>query len=274
MASSIRIAVSQPSASPDAQRNGVAARELMMQAAAEGVRLLLLPEGHLSGYAKEQVGSWDEVDWDVVRGEAESIAALSARLGIWTVIGSAHPLTPPRMPHNSMYVISDEGLLVERYDKRICSVTESSRYYTPGSRAVTFDVDGYRFGVVTCVEVNFPHLFEEYTRLGVDCVLLPTYPVDSIFIVKARAYAAICNLWVAVSSVDQARHYFESQIFAPNGEAVASTTLGTPLGIAELSRSDPTLHVALDLARPWRQAMRAATLEATDDKRSAQLTAF
>jgi predicted amidohydrolase len=29
---------------------------------------------------------------------------------------------------------------------------------------VVFDVDGYRFGCVICVEINFPHLFSQYER--------------------------------------------------------------------------------------------------------------
>jgi hypothetical protein len=31
------------------------------------------------------------------------------------VLGSAHPLTPPHRPHNSLYVISDQGHVVNRY---------------------------------------------------------------------------------------------------------------------------------------------------------------
>lgn len=274
MAGSLRIAISQPLATADARRNGESARRLMRQAADAGARLLLLPEGHLSGYAKEQVDSWDDVEWPVVREEAESISALAGELALWTVIGSGHSLTPPHMPHNSMYVISDQGRLVDRYDKRICSVTEATRFYTPGFRPTVFEVDGYRFGVATCIEVNFPHLFEEYARLGVDCVLLPTYPVDSIFVAKARAQAAIFNLWIAVSSVEQARHLFDSQVFAPNGEAISSTAPDAPIAVAELRRTDADLRIALDLARPWRLAISTAPLTVTDDQRSRNLTAF
>ncbi|MGY4771339.1 carbon-nitrogen hydrolase family protein [Kribbella sp. CWNU-51] len=90
-------------------------------------------------------------------------------------------------PHNGLYVISDAGELVDRYGKRFCSHTEINHFYSPGSDPVVFDVDGYRFGCMICVEVNFPHLFSQYERLGVECLLLSAYPVDSIFELKARA---------------------------------------------------------------------------------------
>ena len=75
-----------------------------------------------------------------------------------------------------MYVISDPGHVVNRYDKRFCSATEVNSYYTPGAEPTVFDIDGYRFGIAVCVEIKFPHLFPEYSDLGVDCLLLPTYP--------------------------------------------------------------------------------------------------
>jgi predicted amidohydrolase len=57
---------------------------------------------------------WSCANWDVVHGEAEAVAALAAELGLWTVFGSLHPLTPPRRPLNSLYVISPNGSVVTR----------------------------------------------------------------------------------------------------------------------------------------------------------------
>src|SRR6266496_2729417 len=66
---------------------------------------------------------------------------------------------------------------------------EITRFYSPGFEPVVFDVDGYRFGCAICIEVNFPSIFVEYDNLGVDCLLLSAWPVDSIFYLKARAHA-------------------------------------------------------------------------------------
>jgi predicted amidohydrolase len=231
----------------------------MRQAAADGARLVVLPEGHLSGHAKEQVNSWATIDWRAVREELDAIAELAEELRVWVLLGSAHRLTSPHRPHNSMYVIADTGRIVDRYDKRYCSNTELSSYYTPGREPVVFDLDGYRFGIAICIEVNFPDLFEEYQRLGVDCVVLPTYPVDAVFLVKAQALAAIYNCWLAVCAVAQTRHLFASEVFRPDGSSLARVPAGAKVGVADLDRDDPSLSVPLQRARPWRHAHATAT---------------
>ncbi len=68
------------------------------------------------------------------------IAALAGQLGLWTVFGSIHPLTPPHRPHNSLYIVSDRGRLVARYDKRFLSDTELSYLYSPGQQPLVFEV--------------------------------------------------------------------------------------------------------------------------------------
>ena len=154
---------------------------MMRLSAAAGARLAHFPEGFLSGYAVANVAAWEDVDWAVVRDELEDVASLAGELGIWVVLGSAHPLTPPHSPHNSLYVISDEGRLVDRYDKRKCSHTEVTRFYTPGFESVVFDVDGFRFGMAICIEINFSDLFADYGRLEDTKRMLSAYPVDAIF---------------------------------------------------------------------------------------------
>ena len=63
----LRIATTQPAGSAHAWDNGTKARALMQQAAAEHTRLVQFPEGFLSGYAKEQIADWSDVDWAAVR---------------------------------------------------------------------------------------------------------------------------------------------------------------------------------------------------------------
>lgn len=64
------------------------------------------------------------------------------RTGLWTAFGSLHPLTPPNRPHNSLYIISPNGHVVTRYDKRFLSHTEVTWMYTPGTEPVVFAAEG------------------------------------------------------------------------------------------------------------------------------------
>jgi predicted amidohydrolase len=138
------------------RQSGRDIRELMRQAHRAGARIIHFPEGatcsphkrimSVTGPGEVGPADWDSVDWQVLREELAQIALLAGQLRLWTVLGSAHALTPPHRPHNSMYVISDRGELVTRYDERLLSSTKLSFMYTPGSGPVTFEVDGLRFG--------------------------------------------------------------------------------------------------------------------------------
>lgn len=272
----IKIATTQPVATSDARANGSKARELMRLAAAQGARLIHFPEGFLSGYAKEQIADWGDVDWAAVRAETRATARLAAELRMWVVLGSAHPLTPPNRPHNSLYVISDRGEVVDRYDKRLCSNTEITRFYSPGFEPVVFDVDGYRFGCAICIEVNFPGLFIEYDRLGVDCVLLSAWPIDSIFYLKARSHAAIHNYWLSLSVPARCAELMPSAIIGPDGSEMASVHAPEELAFTTLDRDAPEFHVEVNLARPWRAEADGGDIyrqRRVDDPRSGDRTA-
>ena len=71
-----------------------------------------------------------------------------------------------------MYVVSDQGKVVARYDERTLSATKLTYMYTPGTEPVTFEVDGYRFGLALGMDVHFPELYTAYERLDVDGVLV------------------------------------------------------------------------------------------------------
>lgn len=275
--SSLRIAIAQMMITEDARQNGPTVRRLMYEAAEAGARLIQFPEGCLSGYAKEQIRDWDQLDWPAVQEEHRQVAALAAELRLWVVLGSAHRLTPPHRPHNSLYVIADDGQVVDRYDKRYCSNTEILHYYTPGFTPTTFSVDGFTFGCAVCIEINFPELFQEYAHLGVDCLLLSAYPVDSIFEIKARAHAAINNYWLAMATPAQTTDLLNSELIGPDGSLLARADATTELIIGELDRHAPQFDVALNKARPWRANAREGDIyrsRRVRDPRSEDRTSF
>ncbi|MFF4696393.1 carbon-nitrogen hydrolase family protein [Streptomyces chattanoogensis] len=283
MADSIRIAVAQSPVTCDPLANGAAVRDLMVAARESGARLVHFPEGAVSGYpsgteAKRALSGWS-IDWSAVQNQLELTAKAAADLGLWVVVGSNHRLTPPNRPHNSLYVISDGGRLIGRYDKRRCSHTEITGWYSPGFASLTFDIDGFRFGNALCIEVNFPELFIEYRELGVDCVLLSSFSQDPVFGVLARGHAAAHNYWVSVSVPAQCSAVMPAGVIGPHGSWLDRCPAdGTAaLACVDLDRTAPSLDIALNKARPWRELARAGEIyeaRRVADARSTDRTRF
>jgi predicted amidohydrolase len=268
----ITIATAQAQISADVRANGREIRTFMRQARAGDASLVHFPEGAMSGYTKSQIKDWGQVDWGSLSDELRQTAALAGELGLWVVFGCAHRLTPPHRPHNSLYVVSDRGELVTRYDKRFLSNTEVTRFYTPGREACLFQVGGWRFGCALCIEIQFAEVFQDYADRGADSVLFSSYSEDPMFGVQAQGYAASHNFWVSVSVPTQCSRSLTSRLIGPNGEvqgAVPSQASDIALGI--LDADDPRWEIALKRARPWRSQARQGGIyreRFVDDSRS------
>jgi hypothetical protein len=103
------------------------------------------------------------------------------------------------------------------------------------------------------IEVNFPALFMEYARFGVECFLVSAYPVDSILFTKARAHAAIHNSLVSVSVSSACGHVLLSGLIGPDGQQLAQIDTEAGVVIAEIDTDLPDFDVARNNARPWRR---------------------
>ncbi|MFB9450073.1 carbon-nitrogen hydrolase family protein [Dactylosporangium vinaceum] len=286
---SVRLSVAQLTVQPDPgdtaalRESCERIRALMREAHEAGARLLHLPEGALScpskrimskaGPATVGPADWDRADWTTLAEGLRAIADLAGELRLWTVVGSLHPLTPPRRPHLSLYVIGGDGALVTRYDERMLSNTKVSHMYTPGSAPVTFSVDGVRFGCAMGMEATFPEVFLEYERLDVDCVLFSTHgpgtPVNNgPFALQAQALAAANSYWVSYAGTAQDAPNAPSGIISPDGDWL---TRCPPQPVSAITTADLDL-TAENQGRPWRRVARSglyARYQAPDDPRSA-----
>jgi predicted amidohydrolase len=168
-------------------------------------------------------------------------------------VGGNHKLPTPYRPHNSLYVISADGLIHGRYDKRWCSHTEINDWYTPGTEALVFEVGGLRFGCALCIEIQFPMVFMDYLRRDVHCVLLSSYSDTPMFGIQAQGYAASHNFWFRLSVPAGMSKDLPSTLVGPSGEVVGQCrNLEQSLTVNTLDLAAPEWDVALNKARPWR----------------------
>ena len=257
----IVLATAQSLITPDIRANGTEIRRLMELARAQGADVIHFPEAAMSGYTKSQIKSWDDVDWNALEDELEQTARLAGALGLWAVIGSAHRLTAPHRPHNSLYVISALGTLITRYDKQWCSHTEITRFFTTGQGLGVFEVGEWKFGCALCIEIQFPELFQAYGACGVDCVLFSSYSEDPMFGIQAQGIAASHSYWFSVAVPCQVSHALSSRLIGPSGAIQASCAPGTStLAVNILDEKAPEWRIALHHARPWRAQAREGSI--------------
>ncbi|MFK4083679.1 carbon-nitrogen hydrolase family protein [Kribbella sp. NPDC020789] len=272
MPETLKIAVAQTTVHQDPtdpallRSSGAEVRSQLKQAAATGARLVHFTEGALSFPSKfvmsslgpDEVGpsDWTKADWTVLQEELDSIVKLSGELGVWTVLPCIHQL-PDARPHNSMYVVSDQGKVVARYDERMLSTTKITWMYTPGDKPVTFDVDGFRFGLALGLDVLFPELFTEYDRLGVDSVLV-SYSTGGVtdhqhIAVQARGCAVNNTSWISLAVPANPEGGLQSGVVDPRGAwVIHAPTDGSPAVVSADIRHEDWASVG----RAFRQRTR------------------
>ena len=265
----------------------------LQQAAEGGARVAHFCEAALTGYAGVDVPDLSTLDWEALREATKAICNAAAELNLWVLLGSTHRLSGSHLPHNCIYVISDQGEVVDRYDKRFCTgegapePTLDHCHYTPGNHATVFEVDGYRCGVLICYDYRFPELYRDLKRQGVEVVFhsfhnarrdYRTFHYRNIWreIVPATlmCHAACNHVWI--SAVNSAAKYsmWGSFFVRPDGRLTAKLPVHQT-GVL-LSDIDASLDI-WDAAGPWRERALKGTLhsgELVEDPRSADRTCY
>ena len=231
----LSIATCQFAVSKSVAQNARAIRQFLRKAKKAQAEIVQFSECALSGYAGMDFQSFDGYDWITLRQETEGIIALAGELGLWVVLGSTHPLTPPHKPHNCLYLIGPDGKIVNRYDKRFCTSGDLG-YYTPGNHFTTFDLNGVRCSLLICFDLRFPELYRELYRLGVRCVFQSFYnarqngPSVHTHIMRQtmQCHAATNRLWVSLTNSSSPYAPYPSCFIQPDGVIAAQLRPNRP----------------------------------------------
>jgi deaminated glutathione amidase len=203
----LRIATCQFGVGADMDANAAHIQNLMRQAAEQDAEIVHFSECALSGYAGVDFDTFEGYDWATLKDRTQEIIALAGQLNQWVVLGSSHRLTPPNKPHNCLYLISPEGKLADRYDKRFGTEMDLL-HYTPGNRFVFFDINGVRCSLLICFDLRFPELYRQLYKEGARCVFQSFYNARQqgpsvhaqIMRQTMQANAASNGLWASMNN--------------------------------------------------------------------------
>jgi len=257
----LKVATCQFASTASVRRNGAMVRRQMDKAKRMGAQLVHFHETALSGYCGAEMSSWKGFDWEALREETEAVCNLARKKSLWVVLGSSHLLTGRHKPHNSLYVISPAGKLVDRYDKRFCTGGDL-RHYSPGDHFVTFEVNGVKLGLLICYDVRFPELYRAYRKQGVQCMLHSFYNarhpkrgiLSTIMTPNLMCRAATNYMWVSAPNASAHYQAWPSVMIQPDG---------SPAGRLQIHRAGVMVNTVdttrkfYDAAGKWRErAMR------------------
>lgn len=173
-------AVVQMTTTADRAANLATADRLVRRAAALGADVVAMPEmWPFIGSQAERLAHAEGLDGSVVRWARE----LAAELGITLFAGTfAERSEVPGKVHNTAVAVSPAGALLAHYRKIHlfdidapggARITESDNF-APGDRAVVARTRHGVFGMTTCYDVRFPHLYRALRDAGADYVLVPS----------------------------------------------------------------------------------------------------
>ncbi len=304
----LTVATCQFAVGADIAANAAEIRRLMVRAARGRARVAHFPEGALSGYAGTDFATFDGFDWQTLRQATDDIVRLAAELGIWVVLGSAHRLTGAHKPHNSLYVISDSGRIIDRYDKRFCSgdaagQTGDLAHYSPGDHASVWTIDEITCGALICYDYRFPELYRDYSARGVQLMFhsfhaavpagriaaigaaigvryrplnpAATHTYPGITMPAAMTAAAAANhMWISCPNSSAAESCWPA--FFVRADGVTTGRLRRNVAGVLLSRVDTSEEI-YDSTLAWRQRAIGGTLHSGSlvrDPRSADRTSL
>lgn len=255
---SLRAGVAQMCSGPDLETNLAQAEALMTQAAAEGVRLLVLPE-NFAVFGRRDLHRLGEPG-DGSGAVERFLAAATRRHQLWLVAGTAPylasgdgRLAPAGKVFPGCGVWSPAGDCVARYDK--CHLFDvdvadgvgqyrESDHFVAGQRQVAVPTPWGTLGLSICYDLRFPEYYRQLTQMGATMLTVPsafTYRTGEAhweILLRARAIENQCFVLAANQGGqhDAKRHTWgHSCIVDPWGNVLACRQEEGPgLAVADL----------------------------------------
>lgn len=242
-----------PACGHDVEQNLDVVAAAVVEAAAAGARLLVLPElattPYFGGEPAEDYRHWAQ---PIPGPHTDRISELAATLGVTVVLPMFEHDTAAGTYHNSAVVLNN-GAVVPAVDRTGATHPlarklhlpvgdepapgfDERAHFTAGQWLGVHRVDTYRLGTLVCYDRRFPECWRELRALKADLVAVPVAASggDSVdfFLAELRTharenglFAVVANKigteWVGSHPID---NYGESCIVGPDGEIIARRT--------------------------------------------------
>ena len=244
----MRVAAVQTVSGGDVEVNLAQAEPLIRRAAAEGARLVVLPEyfGIFGARATDKLAFREE---DGEGRQQAFLARLAQEHAIW-LVGGTVPIVSgdPERVRSACLVYGPDGRRVARYDKihlfafaRGEERYDEGRTIEPGNQTVAIDLPCGRVGLSVCYDLRFPELYRGMGTLAL--ILVPaaftatTGAAHWHLLLRARAIENQCYVLAAAQGGEHLggrRTYGHSLLIDPWGTIVAEHELGPGIIVGDI----------------------------------------
>ena len=242
MGTAVAVAQFAPTADKDANLDLIDA--LVARAGSRGARLVLFPE-----YSSYFIDPFDETVAENAEGIdgafVAGLTALAARHGVHIVAGLLERGEDGLRVRNTVVAVDGTGLLAhyrklhlyDAFGQRESDWVEPGRIEPPQ----VFEVDGLRFGLMTCYDLRFPEVARLLADAGADVALVPAEWVrgplkEHHWRTLLHARAIENTMYVAAADHPPPLGIGHSMIVDPQGVELASVGTATDVVVAHLDR--------------------------------------
>jgi predicted amidohydrolase len=244
--SSVRASVCQFAPGADVEQNRRTVTALVAEAAGSGAHIAVLPEysNYFVAPLDASIRAYAEpLDGPFVR----HLQDLAAEHGLTIVSGLLQKDPDSDRPFNAAVAVDASGVRAVYHKQHLYDAfgnTESD-WVTPGAAGApqTFEVEGTRFGMITCYDLRFPEAMRIVVDAGADVVVVPAEWVHGHLkerhwntLLSARAIEN--TVFVVASDHPAPIGVGLSQIVGPDGTTLAATSTTEAVATATLRMAD------------------------------------
>lgn len=230
----LKVATCQFPVTGELMSNASYIKKYIIEASQHDADIVHFSEASLTGYPPGDIPSFKNYDWDLLTEVTSEIIDLARKHNIWVVLGSAHFISDKEKPLNSLYIISNEGKIVDRYDKSMLTMGDSV-HYTAGNHFVVIELEGFKLGFLICYDSCYPEMYNAYRHQGVTIMFHSFYNarhkgktiLDEIIPAEIRVRASDNRMWVIANNSTGDYSAWPTCIARPDG-SMESLVRGVP----------------------------------------------
>jgi predicted amidohydrolase len=242
MTVAVPLAVAQFAPTADAAANLDLIDDLVATASARGARVVVFPEYSsyfIDPFDESLAANAQEIDGPFTR----ALTGLASTYDVTVVAGLLEQAGDDRRVRNAVVAVDESGV-VARYRKLHLYDAFGQResdWVEPGElgEPETFEVDGMRFGLMTCYDLRFPEVGRMLADAGAHAILVPAEWVrgplkEHHWRTLLHARAIENTLYVAAADHPPPLGVGNSMIVDPQGVEIAAVGTGTDVALAHL----------------------------------------